>query len=184
MTEKASEKKVIGRNVAIALGIVCIILIVSLGGAMAYYTMTINEKNATYDSYTSTHSHTNSEYDSLFSQMIGMQVHYDAIVTLSALTIWVYNETISQPAGSYLSFSNMTTYAGYIDVWIQTSTTDNTYVRVIWSGHGMDYDKAITVGTNGTAFFPVTADVSVEIRVGNTNLIDEATETVTITYHY
>jgi hypothetical protein len=184
MTEKVIEKKVVGRNVAIALGIICIILIVGLGGAMAYYTMTINDKNATYDSYTSTHSHTNSEYDLLFNQMVGLQIHYDNIVTLGAYTIWVDSETVNQPAGSYWSFSNMAYYAGYISVWIKTSTTDNTYARVIWSAYGIDYDETITIGTNGTANFLVLPAKSIEIRVGNTNLIDEATETVTITYRY
>ena len=43
-------RRVVGRNVAIALGIVCILLIAGLGGAMAYYTMTINDKNSKIDS--------------------------------------------------------------------------------------------------------------------------------------
>jgi hypothetical protein len=58
-----SEKKVVRRSVAIALGIISIILIAGLGGAMAYYTMIVNDKNTTYDSYASNHTHTNSEYD-------------------------------------------------------------------------------------------------------------------------
>lgn len=33
------------RDVAVALGIVCILLIAALGGAMVYYTITINDKN-------------------------------------------------------------------------------------------------------------------------------------------
>lgn len=67
MSEQPSGKKVVGRNVAIALGIVCIILIAGLGGAMAYYTMVVNDKNATYDSYASSHTHTNSDFNTLNS---------------------------------------------------------------------------------------------------------------------
>jgi hypothetical protein len=62
-----SEKKMVGRNVAIALGIVCIILVAGIGGAMAYYTGQINNKNTDYNNYVSTHSYTNTQYDTLNS---------------------------------------------------------------------------------------------------------------------
>jgi hypothetical protein len=39
------ETKVVKRSVALALGIVCILLIAVLGGAMAYYTASINDKD-------------------------------------------------------------------------------------------------------------------------------------------
>jgi hypothetical protein len=41
-----SEKKIIGRNVAVALGIICVILLSGLTGAMSYYTSIINSKNS------------------------------------------------------------------------------------------------------------------------------------------
>jgi hypothetical protein len=62
-----SEKKVVRRTVALALGVICILLIAGLGGTMAYYTMTINNKDSAYDDYVSTHSHTDSDYNSLNS---------------------------------------------------------------------------------------------------------------------
>jgi len=40
-----SEKKVIGRNVGIALGILCIILVAGIAGAVANYTMVVNNKD-------------------------------------------------------------------------------------------------------------------------------------------
>ena len=46
----AKPKKMVGRSVAIALGIGCILLIAGLGGAIVYYTMTINDKNDKIDS--------------------------------------------------------------------------------------------------------------------------------------
>jgi hypothetical protein len=61
--------------------------------------------------------------------------------------------------------------------------SSNTYVEVIWSSHGIDYSNKITIGTSGTAYFPVLPS-NVEVRVGNTNLINGATETVTVTYYY
>jgi hypothetical protein len=44
---ETKPKRVVGRSVAIALGMICILLIAGLGGAIAYYTMTINQLNAT-----------------------------------------------------------------------------------------------------------------------------------------
>jgi len=62
-----SEKKVVSRTTAIALGILCIILLVGTVGAVIYYNNMVNDKNATYNSYVSSHSHANSDFDSLQS---------------------------------------------------------------------------------------------------------------------
>jgi hypothetical protein len=146
-------------------------------------------------------------------------------------------------------------YAGFVSVNVTSSTTNNTYVETIWSTWGINYDNNITVGTKGTANFPVLSNnwepipnivndtlysltfdlpgqnitipltgfwnssvtwnwsnatytiaapwinetVTVypgsgattfltilmpEIRIGNTNTVGNATETVTITYYY
>jgi len=40
-----SEKKMISRNVAIALGIICMVLIAGVASATAYYAMTINDRD-------------------------------------------------------------------------------------------------------------------------------------------
>jgi glucose/mannose transport system substrate-binding protein len=63
-----SEKKVVRRTIALALGVTCILLIAGLGGAIAYYTMTISNKDSTYNGYVSTHSHTDSDYNALSTQ--------------------------------------------------------------------------------------------------------------------
>jgi len=106
-----------------------------------------------------------------------------SIVRLEKSTVLVNNQTISQPAYSYTYFTFSVSYPGYISVEILTSTTSNTYVRAIWSSYGVNYDQSITVGTSGTAVFPVLPS-NVEIRIGNSNLLSGATETVTITYYY
>jgi len=77
-------KKTVSRNVAVALGIVCILLI----AIIAYFSVTgnsaqnsynnlqnsynnlqnqFNDLNTTYNNYTSTHSHTNADYDSMWA---------------------------------------------------------------------------------------------------------------------
>jgi hypothetical protein len=75
-------------------------------------------------------------------------------------------------------------HAGYIVVYVESSTTDTTYVRVIYSSHDVNCDKMIPVGKWGIATFPVLPLTSVEVRVGNNNVFYSATETLTIKYYY
>lgn len=60
-----SEKKVVRRNVAIALGIICIVLLVGLVGAFAYYMPMINDKNNTISSLNSHITDANNEISNL-----------------------------------------------------------------------------------------------------------------------
>jgi chaperonin cofactor prefoldin len=132
-------------------------------------------------------THYTSQINSLNSQIASLQSQISNltdIVNLAKSTIWVDSQTISQPASSYTYWTVSASYAGYVSVWVQTSTTTNTYVRVIYTAYGVNYDNQIGVGASGTAVFPLLPCSSIEIRVGNTNLISGATETVTITYHY
>jgi hypothetical protein len=215
MTEKVIEKKVIGRNVAIALGIICIVLAVGLVGAIANYTSIINGKDNTIASKDSEIASLNSQIvdktntiyslnfqiesnDSQISSLRSQVNNLTDTVNLAKSTIWVNDQTVSQSASSYtvwvgptLWFSPAilvpafsTSYAGYVSVDVLSSNTTNTYVEVIWSAYGVSYDNTITVGTSGTAVFPVLPCSNIEIRIGNTNLINGATETVTITYYY
>jgi hypothetical protein len=96
-SSETGTKKIVGKNVAIALGIICILLVSGLGGAIAYYTMTINNKNATYDSYVSSHSHSNSDYDALNSQVGNLQNQNGNLQT------WLNgNETLLNQAQTWL----------------------------------------------------------------------------------
>jgi uncharacterized coiled-coil protein SlyX len=196
-----SEKRVVGRNVAIALGIICIVLVVGLIGAVTNYTSIMRTKDDTIASLNSqitdkdnTISSLNlqiaskdSQISSLNSQIVDLQNqinNLNSIINLEKSTVWVDDQTVSQPAGSYTYWTVSAGYAGYISVWVQTSTTSNTYVRVIWSSYGVNFDQSITVGVSGTAVFPVLPASGIEIRVGNSNWLSGATETVTITYYY
>jgi hypothetical protein len=165
-------KKMVSSNVAVALVIICIILVVGLLGAI----LQISSLNSRVNDLTD-------------------------IANLNKSTVWVYDTTVTQTASNYTSWFFTPTYAGYVSVNVQSSTTSNTYVRVIYIFDGIYYDNQTGVGTSGTAVFPV-SPVSYryispaqntpfspvippfEIRVGNTNSVGNATETVTITYHY
>jgi predicted PurR-regulated permease PerM len=156
-------KKMVRRSIAVALGIVFIVLIAGLGGAIAYYTMRNNSLQNQVNDLTNT-------------------------LNLGKSTVWVNSQTISQDANSYYWWNSPfypwnLNYCGYISVQVLSSTTSNTYVRVIYTVHGINYDNQINVGSMGTAVFPV-LPTSIEIRVGNTNFFNGATETVTITYYY
>ena len=186
MSQK-QEKKVVGRSIAIGIGIICVILLIALVGAVANYTSIINNKDIIYQDYVSTHSHTNSEYDSYVANHHHTDGEYNNlndIVNLAKSTTWIDDHTISQPASSYTYWTFSANYIGYVSVQVHSSTTDNTYVRVIYSSHGVNYDNQITVGTSGTAVFPLLPSSNIEIRVGNSNWFNGATETVTITYYY
>jgi hypothetical protein len=170
-----SEKKVVSRSVAIALGIMCVVLLILLVGNIMTFSSQISDlKNQI--------STNNSQISSLNSRVSDLT----DIVNLAKSTIWVNRQTISQPAGSYTHWTPAfsASYAGYVSVQVHTSTTSKTYVQVIYSSHGVDYDQQITVGASGTAVFPVLPSSAIEIRVGNTNLTSGATQTVTITYYY
>jgi len=193
MTEQ-KPKKVVGRTVAIALGIIAIILAVGLVGAIADYTSIISGKDNTIanDNKTITQTETwlNANITSLTAQITSLQSSEQIMYKIAALKVngtWVNDQIVNQSASSYTNFTRYdgygyyTDYSGYVSVNVWTSTTNNTYVEVIWSAYGINYDNRVTVGTGGTAVFPV-LPATIEIRVGNTNLINGATETVTITY--
>jgi hypothetical protein len=76
-------KKMVSRNVAIALGIICVMLIAILG-AVIFFTDTswqnrFNDLNSSYNNYMSTHSHTNYGYDSLQSQFNNLSNSFNGL---------------------------------------------------------------------------------------------------------
>ena len=213
-----SEKKMVSRNVAMALGIICIILI----ALIAYFTVSgisaqnsynnlqnqnnqlqsdkrglqnnntalqyqIYYLNSTYNSYVSAHSHTDSEYNAV--EAAETIFYNQTIIEAEMLNLAEYdvlvNQTISQPADSFSDFGFGPSNAGYVSVDVNSSTTPNTYVRVFYNSTttGIHYDTSIIVGISGVADFPVVPS-SVQVEVGNTNLVNGANETVTITYYY
>jgi len=180
-------KKAVTRSVAIALQIICIVLAVSLAATVAYSIFTINHKNDVIN-----------ELNDTFN--------------LRKYTVWINNETVSQNAGNYTSwkFTSDVSAAGYLQITTK-STTNNTYLEVILNAsvpvgyeanneyyynpigvfYHYRYDTRINLPSWKTVnVFPVLPWTSswgegiVEIRVGNTNTIDKATETVLVTYYY
>ena len=84
-----SEKKVVNRNVAIGIGVLCIVLLVTMVGLVVDYTSVLNNKDSQIADLQSQVKFDNSTIDRL-----------TAIVNLSNSTVWVNDESINQPAGN------------------------------------------------------------------------------------
>ncbi|MGB8781015.1 MAG: hypothetical protein WCD81_10260 [Candidatus Bathyarchaeia archaeon] len=170
-----------------------------------------NSLNSIYQDYEGNHTHTNGEYNSLQNQYNAYVAdhsytneqynayvadhHYTDeqytnllnIVNLADSTIWVDDQTVSEPAGglgiAWNDWTYSASYAGYVTIDVLSSTT-GAWTHVVYSAYGVDYNVEINVGTGGTAYFPVLPSSSITVGVGNGNLSGGATQTVTITYHY
>jgi hypothetical protein len=198
MNEQKSEKKVVGRTVAIALGIICIVLAVGLVGAIADYRSIIGNKDNTISTqgsqisnlqtwlsgnittntnYVNSHSYTNEQYQDLQNQNTNLQNEINDlnnITNLKKSMIW----DVGTINATFWNDTEPVFYAGYVSVWIQISTSNSTTVRATWSSYGVNYDQTVIVGTSGRLVFPVLPS-TVSITVEHTSLF-----TVIITYYY
>ena len=208
VTEKMRQKKIVGRRVAIALGMICIVLVAGLVGAIAVYMPMVNSLESQIAEKDSAISFLNSQVSSLNSQVSSLQDNLEqtkielvesqeAIQTLNSrilnyLNIIYLNETVylvsdyglTQNASDYtMAWADIIEYAGYVSVGVE-STSNTTYARVFYSSpHGVNYDHNVTVGTSGIAVFPVLPG-GIEVGVGNTEQADNVTALVTASYTY
>jgi cell division protein FtsB len=206
--------KRIVRSVSAALGLICIVLIALIAYSTVIAVSTQNNYNnlqnqnrqlqTWLDENETLLNQTKANYANVQNQNANLASQVSNLtgtLNLQKSVIWVKNQTVSQQADSYADFYyQVNNVAGYVSVNITSSTTDNTYVEVTYSGHiaftGIHYDNTITVGKGGIADFPFVIEpvlvfpyltplpTIIEIRVGNTNAVGNATETVTITYYY
>jgi hypothetical protein len=193
-------KRVVYRNATIGASVLCVFLIIAVAYSVLTYTTMLQGKDSEIlywqNQATSQSSDRNSlqaEIDQLERDKANLQSqlnqknseidNLNKIINLQQSTVWVNDETVSNPAGASTYWTRTANYAGYVVMNVETSTTTNTYVQVTYSSHGVSYDEKITVGASGTAVFPV-LPATITVRVGNTNLLNGATETVTVTYYY
>jgi hypothetical protein len=170
---KAGEKEVVRRNVAIALGIICIVLVAGLVGALAYYTLIINDKDNTISSLTNQKS-------VLQDQVFNLS----GILNINDFRVLddTYDEFI-HPNSYWVAPVTQLTYAGFVDVYC-LSTSPATYVELIYSSRGYPFDNKVVVGKEGFAVFPVLPSSNIEIRFGANSTNIERLYRVTITYYY
>jgi tRNA(His) 5'-end guanylyltransferase len=206
---ESGQKKVVSRTVAIALAMVCILLVAALVAVIVVYkpmsntsalesqlaekdakiaslnssVTTLQSLVARYVQYFNENSSGTSDLDAQINALNAQIDELNNYLALNASGVMLNNEAVSQAANNYTSFQFDLQYAGYVSVNVQSSTSSTTYVEVLYSAFGINYDENKTVGTSGTAAFPV-LPATIEIRVGNTESSGTITGTVTAIYYY
>jgi len=152
-----SEKKMIGRNVAIALGIMCVILAVGLVGAITNYTSIINNKDTIHQDYVSTHSNTNSEFNSLNSSYYdymgthshtdseydALQSNYDSVIAPKLIKVHL----ISDDNRPWFATPYLHVYGYVCNVGTYIAYSSKIHVVAYQSGGVVAIDTYITLGT-------------------------------------
>jgi hypothetical protein len=147
--------------------------------AHTYTNSEYNALNTAYQNFITTHTYSDSEYYSLEDDR---DLYYD-IANLNYYQTFVDWETVYHAPGYHYHWPYEIYYASYVTVTVHTSTVANTYIRVLYSAYGVDFDQTINVGGAGTATFPLLPCDNLDIRVGNT-YNTAATYTVSIVLYY
>ena len=204
--KKKSDKKVI------ALAIICIILAASLVGVIAVYLTNANNSDlqAQITEKDNTISLQQQQIAALQSQMGDATAYYASQIKYLNQTLSGLNDTLTSANADLLDLQSITqlgksgilyqqtltqdpnatttlwnaqlNYAGYIVVQA-TATANTTYAETLFSYGEANFDYNQTVGTAGTAIFPVLPG-TVEVRIGNVMQTSTNNATVTVTYYY
>jgi cell division protein FtsB len=207
-----AERKVVGRKVAIILGAVCIALAAGmivtlfaylpLAGQADSLKAQVTEKDQSIAALTSQVSSLNAQISSLSgganssSNVIYLQNMVNdlqgEITRLQNVLYMNASATLIPSQGFQLDAnSNMTIwdqpdtplfYAGFVTVSV-TSSSNSTFVELAYSSYGLVYDNVVTVGTGGTAYFPVLPGAIV-ITLGSFEANSTVTGTAVVTYIY
>jgi hypothetical protein len=160
------ERKVVDRNIALSLMIICIVLASALVGAVFSYAQTIATRDGTI--YT------------LNSQLRNLT----DISSLANTKVWIDDQVVNQRAGylKYWTFSPQ--YAGYVVVKLSSTNITSTYIKATYSAYGVEYEKQFDyVPSNGQAVFPVLPCTNLKISIGSA-LSESGGHRLTITYYY
>jgi predicted PurR-regulated permease PerM len=173
-----SEKKTVNRNVAVALGIICIILIGGLVGVFAYYMPIVNDNSNTISSL-------HAQVDNLNFTVANLQNQTSNIHIWSTehSSVWVNNQTVLRSGQSW-SFANVPS-AGYVCVLVSSNTSTIVQMAFVPS-NGTAYEQQTNVGFGGIVVFPQLPSTLVVISVGPLNIspVPSNSFTVTAIYYY
>jgi len=110
-------------------------------------------------------------------------ISFNSIIQLQESGILYDASSITQAANSTTNLWNdQLDYAGYVVVQA-TATANTTYAEVTYSYSGTNFQYNQTVGTSGSAMFPVLPGI-VQVNIGNINQNDANNVIVTATYFY
>jgi hypothetical protein len=108
---------------------------------------------------------------------------FNSIIQLQESGTLYDASSITQEANSTTNLWNdQLDYAGYVVVQA-TATANTTYAEVIYSFTGTNFDYTQTIGSSGSAVFPVLPGI-VQVNIGNVNQSSTNTINVTATYFY
>jgi hypothetical protein len=208
--ENNVQKKSNPKIVVIALAVICVILAASLVGVIAIYQP--NGSQAQLAEKDSTISSLQAQIASLEDRLANTanastyvtQIAYlnqqllalnDTLTTTNADMLslekilqlqtsgTLYDANFVQDANTTTTvWNNQLDYAGYIVVQA-TASANTTYAEVIYSYGETNFDYNQTLGTSGTALFPVLPG-TVVVKIGNTNQTATNSITATATYIY
>jgi outer membrane murein-binding lipoprotein Lpp len=206
-TEKKGQRKIFSRTMVIVLGLICIILAAGLVGAIAVYMPMVSNLESQIAEKNSTISSLNSQISSLNSQVLALQAdieqlnstiedykaaqaaansQFEAYISILALNESGYlfaPRSFTQDANaSDAIYTGNIAYAGCISVSVESSS-NTTYVQVVYSSYGVNYNQNVTMGTGGSAVFPVLPG-DIMVVIGNTEPVDDVTGTASATYRY
>jgi hypothetical protein len=174
-----SEKKMVRRSVAIALGIICIVLVATV----AVLSVVISDKDNTIQT-------NNGQINSLNSQVSNL----NAIINMHVSDV-VFDKDVSANAGEDpIVYEFAPNYSGYIGVRMQTDYYRNltsTWIEVTWSFGIVEYQETRHLGgTIDTEYFPVVGSGGENggggvayVQLGN-DRNETITGRMTVTYHY
>jgi len=141
--ESMSEKKVVGRNVAIALGIVVIILLVGLVGAIANYTSVINGKDSQIDSLNSQITNLQNQISSLNAQITNLQNQINSLKAPKLIQV----DLRADDNRPLFRTPYLHVYGYVCNVGANTAYNSKIHVVAYQSGGVVAIDTYITLGT-------------------------------------
>jgi len=155
---ETKSKKMVRRSVAIALGIVCIVLIAGFGGAMLYTATLFNDKNNQIDSLITQISSIDSQISQLNTQISVLNSTISSlnfqISQLNATVLNLLNQSEPYIHSQLLQniptiITNNSVLSGWILNW--TPTTDVRIIRIeVWMGNPdnvvWEGDTYVTIG--------------------------------------
>jgi hypothetical protein len=190
-----SEKKMVGRNIVMAVGIICIILI----GLIAYFTVTGISAQNNYNNLQDQNKQLQTWLDGNETLLTQTQANntnlkdqmdnLTSILSLKKSTVW-YNGTLEiyRPPPKATMLDENAPYAGFVSVYASSPPTDQTVVELSFYCEALDvrHQEIVNIGSNGTAVFPVLPDPSMSIYFSDPNLVFNTSRTadVIITYYY
>jgi len=204
---EVQQKRVVGRTIAIGLGLVCIVLAAALIGVVAVYLSNQTTNAAATDALKVENANLKGNQTSLIQQISNLQtslsqardeiaskdadiadynsayIALQNVLNMNASATILPTTAVPLDAGTNVTlYNNYLDYAGLVTVQA-TSSSNTTYAQVRYVFSGYYFENVVVVGQSGTAAFAVLPG-NVEVIIGNTELSTAVTSNVAVTYIY